>query len=62
MKIKDYCKKENISLVEFAVIMKVDPQQVTKWINNNWFVYDGWLNSPKRIIIINPEYNLKGTD
>jgi len=42
--------------------MNVRPQKVTEWINSNWFVYDGWLNSPKRIIIINPEYNLKGTD
>ena len=62
MKIKDYCKQEDITLAQFAVIMKVDPQQVTKWVNSNWFVYDGWLNSPKRPILINPKYNLKGTD
>ena len=62
MKIKDYCKQEKITLAQFAVIMKVDPQQVTKWINKDWFIYDGWLSIPKRPILINPKYNQKGTD
>ena len=48
MQIKEYCKQENISLSEFARREGVCRQQVTKWVNADWFVYNGKLNSPKR--------------
>jgi len=35
---------------EFARVMNVNRQQVTKWINDQWVVFDGVLYSPRRTI------------
>jgi hypothetical protein len=35
---------------EFARHMDVLPQQVTKWINDEWIVVDGKIYSPRRDI------------
>ncbi|EAY7449787.1 hypothetical protein AC159_23940, partial [Salmonella enterica] len=32
----------------FAKSMSVTPQQVTKWVNDDWIIVDGTLYSPRR--------------
>jgi hypothetical protein len=50
MNIKDYCEKEGLTLSAFARIMQVTRQDVNLWIKKDWFIHNGWLNSPKREI------------
>ena len=36
---------------DFARANDVNPQQVTKWINGNYVVIDGFLYSPRRELV-----------
>jgi len=40
--------KFNGNKAKFARSQGVTPQQVTKWINGNWFIGGGLVLSPKR--------------
>ncbi|EMU5527938.1 TPA: hypothetical protein L8Q26_004832 [Klebsiella pneumoniae] len=44
----DYYFKGNKSA--FARHMEVNPQQVTKWVNDGWVVDNHTLYSPRRIV------------
>lgn len=50
MKLADYISANFASKAEFARSQNVTPQQVTKWINNEWIVINNTLYLPKREI------------
>lgn len=51
MNLAEYIKREfKGNKAEFARRMEVNPQQVTKWINDGWIVDGHILYSPRRAI------------
>lgn len=52
MLLSEYIKNNYESQADFARANKVVPQQVTKWIRNNWVIIDCVLYSPQRENIV----------
>jgi hypothetical protein len=50
MKLIDYINQNFKSKAEFSRLMGVTPQQVTKWINEDWIFVDNKLYSFRRSV------------
>ena len=48
MPLREYIEKNYVSQAEFARANGFLPQQVTKWLRNEWIIVGGMLYAPQR--------------
>lgn len=48
--LRDYIETNYSSQRAFAEAIKVNPQQLTKWLKGEWIVVDGALYSKRRMV------------